>query len=256
MGIDANRLLNPPEDNVLCMLCRGVLCDPLAAPCGHFFCEMCISPPGTIPSLGFNHDDSRTCPYCQIRFPSSRLLVDHAKRDEISALLVRCENYSRGCHQTITLGQSAQHVCNHAPVECIFPGCRFSHGKPIKLNRCDFDNHRQTCEWRTTKCSRCKSVFPAKHQQIHESQCIKRASVCPQMCGVAVTPETLAHHLEHLCPRTATCCEIEGCDFAAPQSDTHSWTTHNTTAQGKHTRLMMAHMKRKSEEVSRLTQVS
>lgn len=239
-----------PDPIFLCSVCGGVLDDPMQTPCKHRFCFECI--------LKFRKADRVSCPVCSKSFPLSLLARIDPKifENELSHLLLRCENHSRGCGEILTLISLSQHVCDFTPVDCPYPNCTYTYGTPLKLNRRDLESHKATCEWRLQTCVfSCGEAVPANKSIAHASSCRRRPVHCPQLCGEPSIPfDKLEEHIQVCCPKTIILCDVGGCDFATAREFREVWNEHMVSTPN-HTSAIVAQLRAKDEQINTLLEI-
>lgn len=157
MGFDSAKFVTSVADDKKCLLCHGVLDNPVRSSCGHVFCSGCILP--WIVSHG-------QCPKkCRTLGPTDLESVLPLK-EVILNLKVKCEFFEHGCTETIRLTDLFAHAqkCVYQPVTCNNPGC--SH------------------------------VLPLKDQQIHETDTCHYRPVgeCDKGCGLVLYHHTIRDH--------------------------------------------------------------
>ncbi|KAG0444720.1 hypothetical protein HPB47_013464 [Ixodes persulcatus] len=197
-----------PSKELICVICRSVLREPVECPCRHVFCKSCIST---------WLEESSNCPVCRIpaaTFVSTLPLL----RNMISQLTVKCRN--TGCSTRVAAENYPAHmaVCKFQKVPCPHDPCEHH------CLRRDIDDHVRTCSFRLVTCSPgCGVVLFAGQQTAHI--CIPRlereleemtaerdnwrrkaenyALGALQNCviGHGATVEGLTNNVEDSCPR-------------------------------------------------------
>ncbi|KAK6993665.1 E3 ubiquitin-protein ligase PDZRN3, partial [Biomphalaria glabrata] len=116
MGFDSAKFVTSVADDKKCLMCHGVLDNPVRSPCGHVFCSSCIQP--WLAKHG-------ACPKkCRAIGPNDLENV-LPLREVILNLKVKCEFFEYGCTQTSRLTDLFRHTqrCGYKPVACSNPGC-------------------------------------------------------------------------------------------------------------------------------------
>eukprot|EP00735_Rhodelphis_limneticus_P005006 TRINITY_DN16697_c0_g1::TRINITY_DN16697_c0_g1_i1::g.23605::m.23605 TRINITY_DN16697_c0_g1::TRINITY_DN16697_c0_g1_i1::g.23605 ORF type:complete len:146 (+),score=-10.33,sp/Q5R7T5/RNF41_PONAB/44.78/3e-30,zf-C3HC4/PF00097.20/4.2e-11,zf-C3HC4/PF00097.20/1.9e+03,zf-C3HC4_2/PF13923.1/2e-09,zf-C3HC4_2/PF13923.1/9.2e+02,zf-TRAF/PF02176.13/6e+03,zf-TRAF/PF02176.13/0.17,zf-TRAF/PF02176.13/1.6e-05,zf-TRAF/PF02176.13/0.00072,zf-C3HC4_3/PF13920.1/5.1e-09,zf-RING_2/PF13639.1/7.8e-09,zf-C3HC4_4/PF15227.1/4.2e-0 len=136
-GYDIERFVDSPDENLLCVICSGVMREPLSSPCGHSFCASCIRQwvGGPVP---------RSCPVCRSNLSSSMLHpVPLLVKSMLAKLRIKCEHKERGCEEIITLDRLESHLisCPYRPVPCPNHGC----GATVLSSH--LPSHRQGCQF-------------------------------------------------------------------------------------------------------------
>ncbi|GFT31797.1 e3 ubiquitin-protein ligase PDZRN3-B [Trichonephila clavipes] len=149
----------PPDEELICSICRSVFCDPVQSPCNHVFCRSCINK---------WLENNRNCPICRKR--TTRYTVQEVLpliKNMIMKLNLRCHNMERGCEEKFPLEASEAHlkVCVYETVRCGNRPCK------EMLFRKDMPDHElKNCPHRYIRCQTCclkvQSVQPDKHNCI------------------------------------------------------------------------------------------
>lgn len=149
----------PPDEELICSICRSVFCDPVQSPCNHVFCRNCINK---------WLENNRNCPICRKR--TTRYTVQEVVpliKNIIMKLNLHCHNTERGCEDKFPLEACEAHlkVCVYETVRC--------GNKPCKemLLRKDMPEHELNhCPHRYIRCQTCclkiSSVQPNRHNCI------------------------------------------------------------------------------------------
>jgi hypothetical protein len=165
------QFVDPPDPELICGICKGVLVDPVMAPCEHTFCDKCAA---TAP---------KACAICGEKISTDKEYrpAPRIVRNMLNNLRVRCLFACHGCGWVSRTEELAPHIakCDFRPVMCPFEGCPFhtsptesnsnsnsnsnnngSSSKsdepepPILLAR-DFAQHKESCDYGRRKCEFC-----------------------------------------------------------------------------------------------------
>ncbi|CAG0889552.1 unnamed protein product [Cyprideis torosa] len=116
MGYDLARFPCPPDEDLTCSICSGVLENPVQAPqCEHAFCNLCIKQWLT---------QQLTCPIDRLPVTVDSLKpVPRILRNMLARVEIECDNKAHGCPEKIKLEALNQHLeqCQYNPkfpVEC------------------------------------------------------------------------------------------------------------------------------------------
>ncbi|KAM6470503.1 E3 ubiquitin-protein ligase TRIM65 [Liasis olivaceus] len=75
------------EEKLTCCICLEIFSTPVTVPCGHSFCEKCISSHWDKEEQGLNGQKVRTCPECRKSFPERPELSKTVQLDNLVELL-------------------------------------------------------------------------------------------------------------------------------------------------------------------------
>ncbi|KAF6126957.1 ring finger protein 151 [Phyllostomus discolor] len=164
-GYDLNLFTSPPDGNLLCSVCHGVLKRPVRLPCSHVFCKKCI--------LRWLARE-KTCPCCRKEVKRKKMVHMNKLRKTIGRLEVKCKNAEAGCLVTCPLAHRKGHQ-NSCPFElmaCPNEGCM------AQMPHEALAEHRQHCQHGTQQ--RCPlgcgaTLDPAErirhncHQELREA---------------------------------------------------------------------------------------
>ncbi|KAI1294943.1 E3 ubiquitin-protein ligase NRDP1 [Halotydeus destructor] len=115
MGFDTIRFvdLNPDlEEEFTCVICCGIIREPVVTQCGHTFCRNCVT--RWIKT-------ERNCPVC--RKPCSKLCKPPVIiKNLLGRMKIRCEHEDKGCTEIMTLDSLRHHlkICDFRPKQSVF----------------------------------------------------------------------------------------------------------------------------------------
>jgi E3 ubiquitin-protein ligase NRDP1 len=97
-------------DEFICSICTDVVENPVQTPCQHLFCNDCIR--------RWIKEGRKTCPEDRQRLTASSLKPPSRLTQQfLNKLMVKCRNYSEGCHLLTTYADMAQLV-EHELSQC------------------------------------------------------------------------------------------------------------------------------------------
>eukprot|EP00301_Raphidiophrys_heterophryoidea_P007108 c1279_g1_i1.p1 GENE.c1279_g1_i1~~c1279_g1_i1.p1 ORF type:complete len:458 (+),score=69.80 c1279_g1_i1:64-1374(+) len=245
IGFDPARFPALQED-FICPICHGVLNMPILTPCGHVFCEECVT--GWVTR-------NRRCPVCQLSVHLTEIRnAPFILKNLLSSLKIRCTH--AGCTnqnlvlETITTHESS---CDHAPGKCPNLGCNFAQIQP-GFKRMHLQRHLLVCEWRELPCpNNCGDVFLCRELSQHtERACPNEKVWCPLKCGATLNRRDVMQHTESECIKTTEKCLVPGCGFQAYRGDTAAWERHMAVAARQHTLVMMQKLNQQAEFIQKL----
>lgn len=150
----------PPDEELVCSVCRGVFCDPVQSPCNHVFCRNCLTK---------WLETSRTCPICRKRTTRSSVQeVVPLIRNMILKLSLHCRNSENGCSERFSLEGCESHmkVCTYEMVRCKNRPC------VMMFMRKDIKEHElKGCPHRYVRCKTCHLKVSSRESSSHD--CIK-----------------------------------------------------------------------------------
>ena len=197
MGFDTALLLDPLNEDLVCVLCHDVMQKPTTV-CseGHTYCRDCVD------SLPL----PRRCPMCRSDVLQT-LMLNRPLQNMIGRLRVKCKHASNsddepasnrqrtedgacargGCMWTGTIDTLAAHLadeCQCADILCGNEGCL------ERMHPSALEAHRATCPHRLVECEDCKESVEARLLDGHRRTCPKVAVTCP-FCNESMLRETL-----------------------------------------------------------------
>ncbi|XP_034278341.1 RING finger protein 151-like isoform X2 [Pantherophis guttatus] len=140
MGYDMDRFVGHVNEGLICCICRGVLQDPLQAPCEHAFCTSCIY------RWLLQHN---SCPEDRQSLDLSVLRpLYRYMRNDLNQLQLHCTNKDRGCEIVCSLESIDSHECDceYSQIPCPNNAC------PVQVERRNLYSHVASCEFRAHEC--------------------------------------------------------------------------------------------------------
>eukprot|EP00301_Raphidiophrys_heterophryoidea_P010071 c15112_g1_i1.p1 GENE.c15112_g1_i1~~c15112_g1_i1.p1 ORF type:complete len:441 (+),score=64.94 c15112_g1_i1:48-1325(+) len=251
-GFDTERFRTSVDD-FICAICCGVLNVPRQTPCGHVFCEACISG-----WLANNPVSPCSCPVCKVHISRAQLVKPlFAFTNLLNSLKIKCS--FDGCEDsTITLEKIANHElqCGFAQVLCPHPSCPFakSDANPY-LTRSEMERHVATCEWRAAICpNKCGQAVLFRDLRTHRDKvCAFEVVLCESGCGLETPRGQMVQHITGTCTKTVIKCELcTGCDFHAERGAKVEWNKHLTENLGQHFLPLLKTVKQQDETIRHL----
>eukprot|EP00299_Pterocystis_sp_00344_P012678 c611_g1_i1.p1 GENE.c611_g1_i1~~c611_g1_i1.p1 ORF type:complete len:616 (+),score=109.36 c611_g1_i1:29-1876(+) len=232
MGLCTERFEPPVEVEFICVICLGVLDQPLALNCEHHFCRACITQYITT---------RNTCPVCRESIRREDLNpINRSLKNLLNKSTLHCRYQERGCDAIVVLEGMPRHEseCAFTPSQCSNDGCRET------LNRKDLPSHAVLCEWRTVTCVLgCQVLFKFRETESHQRICELFMLNCVNRCGVQVKRMDMDHHVNNDCGLVLVKCEMDGCDFSAFRNATEVWTKHDNDFAVMHCKLLNKQLK-------------
>ncbi|XP_064623107.1 uncharacterized protein LOC135485213 [Lineus longissimus] len=154
---DVDRFEVPPDAELVCCICQGVLDQPKETPCRHVFCQVCIET---------WLEKHRTCPTCRGITRKDQLQnVLPLLQNMINRLRLRCVNHANGCQE-------------------------------VWMTEHHTDVHDDVCPYKKIKCKHrlCKRELIRKNLAKHESTCDLAEGMCPKFCGLTVFVKKMRSH--------------------------------------------------------------
>lgn len=228
----------PPQDYT-CQVCFNILQEPHVTDCcGQHFCKSCLE------ACVNEYTRLRSCPHC--RETKFKHLIYKPFQRKINALMVYCQNHSKGCSETMKLAELDKHLsisndsgCSYTmllcPNDCGDRVCRkdiethckrFCKQRKVTCKYCRKDTvhylleeHLAVCDHYPVTCSRncTQDTMLRCDLDSHEKFCPKKLVKCPfhdAGCEEVVIREKLAAHLEantgeHLGKMMTAYCELK-----------------------------------------------
>lgn len=190
--------VTPPQESLLCPVCKNVLLDPLQTPCCHLICTTCLEK-----SLA----EKLECPVDRTRLPRGLSECSAPPRwlnQIIDELVINCP-YS-GCHRIFPRSSLQWHLrseCPRQPVPCPSASCQ------LTVLRCHYRD--AICEHVTNTCAHCDITLMAKDMPLHLDDCSELSHQC-KYCYAEFAVEDLRNHI---CDLEVITCEASelGCQY-------------------------------------------
>ncbi|GMT18909.1 hypothetical protein PFISCL1PPCAC_10206 [Pristionchus fissidentatus] len=191
--------VNPIDPSLLCPVCHQALRSPVKLPCGHKFCQQCLTVDGS----------SATCLVCQ---KAGQAVPDKATQKIVQSLQVFCSFQHNECNWAGPLMDLPGHVavCEMRDIVCS-KGCGDIYQKKHEAAHLE-----KECKARSDTCQYCKKEVSTKGMTVHLKVCLSVPVKCPNQCGVeSILREELANHLP-VCPQAGNACPFAewGCEYA------------------------------------------
>ena len=132
MGYNVARFPGQVDQNLLCSICSSVLEEAVLTPCGHSFCDSCLTTwlvrPGAF-----------SCPECRGHVAPGDARPIRSVRSLINAMDIHCDHQARGCQAVVKLDCLKTHLntCAYSPITCA--GCS------VVVNRGELPQHHISC---------------------------------------------------------------------------------------------------------------
>lgn len=167
-----------------CALCLKILRDPVALPCPHLFCKICIK-------------QNSHCPICDVDIMDPHYPIIEYFNNEITSLPFLCPYKNRGCSWKGTIGANKRNIISH------------------------FQND---CEWgKSEPCKKCGYLVKGTKKNEHEANCHSNVSEC-EYCNSSMTlydlfiHQAIGKHCEGWCENREKCI-YENCDAKIPRGE-------------------------------------
>ncbi|XP_057213935.1 RING finger protein 151 [Triplophysa rosa] len=154
-GYEVEQFVDTPDHDLICVICRAVICCPVRLTCNHVFCKECIL-------LWMKRQVK--CPCCRKSIDQNQMLVLFRLSKSIGRLTIKCRNQQQGCRATFPLSSEYLHISN----------C------PYELQLCPYDG--------------CGEQVMRKDAQAHEQSCSYWRQLCPMGCGTMLLRENQDQH--------------------------------------------------------------
>jgi len=137
--MEIGKFLQPPDPNLLCVICHEVMSVPQRTPCGHVFCKNCI--------IDWLSMDKTSCVTCRSPLLFADLQLDRVLASIIGNLKCRCPN--RSCPWRGKYSRRHTHVKECAEELICCPHSQF--GCSFKNKRRHLATHLVTCKYEQVK---------------------------------------------------------------------------------------------------------
>ncbi|KAF2264540.1 hypothetical protein CC78DRAFT_616701 [Lojkania enalia] len=149
--------VQPPDSNLVCLICHSPFDQPVQLACEHYFCRECLEH-----AWDAQRDDHKTCPTCRRRIDTERepLPVPRLLETMLDELVVKCPNARSGCNwvdQRVNVESHAMLYCEYAQVECPSHDCRL----PISQK-----DYHKGCLHSTVSCEHCHTSMMKKDLEV------------------------------------------------------------------------------------------
>ena len=188
MGIDIQRFIEPPNENLICSICLAVFDDPVVlASCDHTFCRSCIDAviSNARNNQRLNADDNEAnggqvnqkCPVCKQIINSRYIKPQRIILNIWKDLKLRCRFQLNGCPEVVTVDRDESHArkCSFnnlilkCPEECGYHGPLFKDGR--KIHSC-VDYLKGELHNRVIELKAMESKWTREDEKIKKIRCI------------------------------------------------------------------------------------
>jgi len=209
--------------------------EDLKEPCGHVFCENCIT------SWLTNHN---TCPICRRNLDLKQITPEMRLRRKIRNLRCKCHNDPINCASEGTIGRDGVWWKEHAKV-CLYEQISCPLCSTFTCIRRSMSQHTRECPKTFVGCPRCGEIYNLKDKKEHESNCLNRPIVCKD-CKQTVSFSSQQFHLENLCPLGSIPCNFStmGCSATFLRKDEKKKEEHLQQQLNKHMDLLIGEVQK------------
>ena len=163
---DLERIVPPPDPDLICPICQSVLDVPKVTPCQHVFCVVCIER---------WLSTRNTCPTCRATVTKTDLkAVLPLVQNVLNRLQITCLNQASGCTGTIALENYHAHkdACPFEKMRCRYARCN------AELLRRDKSGHEKNCLYREVRCrKKCGLMIAIREMVNHDCYDALRAKI-------------------------------------------------------------------------------
>jgi len=154
--LDPERVTAGDKENLNCVICSGILWNPVSCSNGHNFCKVCIETWLL---------SKTTCPSCKVNWSQKR--ADPIIFKLLSKIKVTCTNSLNGCATHIPYDSLEKHEdsCLYNVITC--GGCSF------EILKKDWGQHETMCQEISFVCGECKTRIKRRNQVVHANECVK-----------------------------------------------------------------------------------
>uniref|UniRef100_A0A6B2L8G4 RING-type domain-containing protein n=1 Tax=Arcella intermedia TaxID=1963864 RepID=A0A6B2L8G4_9EUKA len=216
----------------LCAICTSILSRPCLTPCGHHFCEGCITR-----ALA----TARRCPIDRRELPNYTPFHDAALERKIQAKILRCP-LRRIKGSLLCTWQGEYSTVGKHMEECPLNTYACNDGCRAVLNR-TIKNHAESCPARKVACEKCKKEMFLASRGLHERICPKAPVRCESSnCTKLILREERDVHIDN-------CIH---CGLACPFAENGCLAVLSRADMRKHLENVKEHMELLKEENARL----
>ena len=162
-GWEEEQIVSMKQSEMLCSICKTFPRSAFILPCGHYFCQRCLTNWFFI-SENPTYNESglivRPCPNCRTPFGSSDIHVK-STADFNDSVLLKCIN--EGCNVNLAPQSMLLHevlFCEQRVIDCPSPEC------DVVLKKEDTIPHFTRCPVRTTMCQTCGLFYHRERANI------------------------------------------------------------------------------------------
>ncbi|XP_025085708.1 E3 ubiquitin-protein ligase PDZRN3-like [Pomacea canaliculata] len=159
MGLAVDLFDSQVPLDLICVMCKKVLVNPVQNTCKHLFCSTCLV-------QHLKVDKSRACPACKAHLSVKSEPPSLEVRLRLLDLNIHC---SHRCGKVLKVGELPDHVseeCPYTPVACPHArlGCR------MEIRRQEAEEHAEECDWRPVVCEACGHRTVRRDLCTHQSR--------------------------------------------------------------------------------------
>ncbi|KAM7427022.1 hypothetical protein ABFA07_021782 [Porites harrisoni] len=193
------QFVNPPDEDLHCIICFLPSKEPVLTRCGHRFCRECLEE-----YMRRQEQESHqlTCPSDrEVLEPHKDIFPDKLAERKVLSHVIKCPSDS--CEWTGELREKENHLasCPWKIVSCANENC----GENV--TRKDLTEHvANMCVWRILRCLHCAEHHPQCQMQAHLENCIGFLTACPNNCGIKIASYKVSDHVNNTCPLTEVLC--------------------------------------------------
>jgi hypothetical protein len=190
-------------EEMACMICQGIMIDPVMDSCGHAFGKTCLE------KLVL---EGKSCPISNQPLMSDRSSLSCAPlKNYIMRQGVKCINFDK-CEWKGRLADITVHIdseCQYSQVKCSNDNCQLS------VQKIEIDEHFINCNFRLLKCESCQEEFTFNQTELHAEACSFRKLPCPNDCNQMIPQFEIPNHIQYECSKNPTNCVASsiGCIF-------------------------------------------
>ena len=251
-------LLDALPEDLVCPICHELLDDPVQTPCGHLFCNKCLSQAQTYAKQVMSppiqkksrrgKKKSTSCPLCQTAFSGDPYRDKYNER-RVNSVKVKCPNFP--CKWMGTLIACKQHRlddkgCSYEVVSCPKRCLETMYRLHVKSHL------KSTCIYSKRLCKYCRQFVLTSQLDQHYRACEHVPVCCPNKCGERTIPQhTVEDHLS-VCPEQCVQCPYQslGCKVVIVRKDMH---IHKEEAKDSHLEFALQKVIKLSDTVSELS---
>ncbi|CAH3032892.1 unnamed protein product [Porites evermanni] len=193
------QFVNPPDEDLHCIICFLPSKEPVLTRCGHRFCRQCLE---EYMRRQEQEGHQLTCPSDRKVLEQNKdIFPDKLAERKILSHVIKCP--SECCEWTGELREKENHLasCPWKIVSCTYEKC----GENV--TRKDLTEHvANMCVWRILRCLHCAEPHPQCQMEAHLENCEGLLTACPNNCGIRIASDKVSDHINNTCPLTEVPC--------------------------------------------------